>query len=104
MKNLNTFEEFLNEAYTRRFGNFQVAIGKEKIKLQWLDQIGEIPDGVKKVILHFGKTPLGEIGIIFEKDVKNFDEVRGIVSKCGVLGLFGLDLKLGRFCVLNSNS
>ena len=104
MKNLQTFEEFLNESYSIRFGNFQVAIGKAKIKLNWLDEIKHIPSGVEKAIEHFGKTPHKDIAVIFEKDVKDFDELRSLTVKFGVMAIYGLDTKEGRFCVINTNS
>jgi hypothetical protein len=104
MKQFKTFEEFLNESYSRRFGNFQVALSKEKINLHWADELNPMTDGVKGMIEHFGKTPLKEIAVIFEKDVDDFDILRSLVRKFGVMGLFGMDTKEGRFCVLNSNS
>jgi hypothetical protein len=104
MKNLNTFEEFLNEAYTRKFGNFLVALSKEKINHLWLDEMSSVSVGIVKMIEHFGKTPHRDICVIREKDNKNFDKVRSLTREFGVTSLFGLDTKDGRFCVINSNT
>jgi hypothetical protein len=104
MDNLQTYEEFLNEGYSRRFGNFQVAISKVNIELKWMDEMKDIPDGVKSLSKNFGRTPLKEIAVVFEKDINNFDELRQLVREFGVMALFGLDTKEGRFCVINTNS
>ena len=104
MINLHTYEEFLNESYSRRFGNFQVGLAKEKIESHWLDELKDVPSGVEKMIEHFGKTPHKDILVILEKDNKNFDVVRTLTIKFGVLALFGLDTVYGRFCVINTNS
>ncbi len=104
MKNLHTFEEFLNESYTRKFGNFQVALGKEKIEYHWLDEMTDVSEGIVKMLDHFGKTPHKDICVIREKDNKEYEKVRDLVRRFGVMALFGLDTKEGRFCVINSNS
>ncbi len=103
MNNVHTFEEFLNEAYNRRWGNFEVALAKEKIVYHWLDDMTDVPEGVIKLIEHFGKTPHKDICVILERDNKrNYDPVRGLATKFGVMALFGLDTESGRCCVVNT--
>lgn len=104
MKQFKTYEEFLNESYTRKFGNFQVALAKEKIEGHWLDEMSEASEALIKLVDHFGKTPHKDIMVIFEKDNKEYEKVRDLVRRFGIMALFGLDLKNGRFCVINSNS
>ena len=66
MKAIPTFEEFLNESNTR-FLNFKTKAQSAGFKIEWLDELDFIPDGVKEKAKLFGNTHTKDIAVIFDK-------------------------------------